>query len=84
MSRHRRSVEAQQRRYINRLVSTNSYKDYSKQENINILSPEQLECRLVEKFGDVRTGIHLQFAKGEVTSDPYGRGSLQRMIDNEE
>lgn len=84
MSRHRRSVEAQQRRYVNRLVSTSSYKDYDKQENINIYTSEQLEQRLVDKFGDVRTGIHLQFQRGEIISDSRGTGSLQRMIDDEE
>ena len=79
----RRSPDAQQRRYINRLVSLNSHRDNRIDESINILTPEQLESSLLDKFGAVRTGLHLQFTKGEVTADSRGNGSLQRNIEEE-
>lgn len=53
------------------------------QENINTLTPSNMERLLEAKFGDIRTGLHMQFEKGEITSDAYGRGSLQRMIEEE-
>ena len=79
----RRSNAARQRRYVNRLVSTNSYKDYGKQENVNTLTSEELEWRLIETFGDVRTGLHLQFERGEIIADSRGDGSLQQIRDEE-
>jgi len=79
----RRSPDAQQRRYINRLVSQCSYRDVGLDESINILTPSQLEDSLLDKFGAVRTGLHLQFTRGEVVSDSRGTGSLQQTIDEE-
>ena len=75
----RRSPEAQQRRYINRLVSQQSYRDIGLDESINILTPRQLENSLLDKFGAVRTGLHLQFTRGEITADSRGQGSLQQL-----
>ena len=79
----RRSPDALQRRYINHLVSRSSYRDVSLNESINLLTPRQLEDSLLDKFGAVRTGLHLQFTRGEVVSDSRGEGSLQQIIDEE-
>ena len=81
--RHRRSQDAIQRRYVNRLVSQCSHRDIRLDESINTLTPRQLEYSLIDKFGDVRTGLHLQFERGEVVSDSRGEGSLQQIQDEE-
>ena len=84
MSRNRRrSPEARQRRYINRIVSQNSHRDIGLDESINMLTESQLESCLIDKFGDVRTGLHLQFSRGEIISDSRGQGSLQQLQDEE-
>ena len=79
----RRSMDAMQRRYVNRLVSQYSYRDIGLDESINTLTPRQLEDSLIDKFGDVRIGLHLQFTRGEVTADSRGDGSLQQIQDEE-
>lgn len=77
--RERRTPEAIQRRFINSLVSRNTYRDTGIDESINTLTSEQIETTLIDKFGEVRTGLHLQFVKGEITADSRGRGSLQKI-----
>ena len=79
----RRSPEARQRRYINRLVSQCSHRDVGLDESINMLTPSQLEDSLIDKFGDVRTGLHFQFMRGEVTANSRGTGSLQKIYEEE-
>jgi len=76
---HRRSIDAIQRRYVNRLVSQCSHRDIGLDESINMLTHRQLENSLIDKFGDVRTGLHLQFTRGEVIANSRGEGSLQQM-----
>ncbi len=75
----RRRPEAIQRRFINKLVSRNTYRDVRLDESINTLTQRQIEDSLYDKFGEVRTGLYLQFTKGEVTSDSRGTGSLQKI-----
>lgn len=74
-------LSAIQTEYINRLVSRLSYRDTKLDESINLLTPHQLEQALIDKYGEIRTGICLTFERGEVTADPYGRGSLQRITE---
>ena len=84
MSRnHRRSADARQRRYVNRLISQCSHRDISLDESVNMLTVRQLENSLLDKFGELRTGLHLQFTRGEVISDSRGKGSLQQIQDDE-
>ena len=79
-----RSMASRQRRYINHLVSRNSYHDVDAGESINVLNPMDIERSIVKEFGSVRTGFHLQFERGEVTSDARGEGSLQSIQNDEE
>ena len=72
-------MNARQRRFINEVVSRNTYRDVRLDESINTLTWRQLENSLMDKFGSVRTGLHLQFTKGEITADSRGRGSLQQI-----
>jgi len=81
--RGRRGLTAQQRRYLNRVVSRDAYRDVRKAESINVHTRRELEAALVERFGVVVTPEILKYARGEVVSDAYGRGSLQ-MYDEEE
>ena len=76
-------MAAQQRRYLNRVVSRDAYRDARKAESINVHTEHELEAALVERFGVVVTPEILKYARGEVVSDAYGRGSLQ-MYDEEE
>ena len=84
MGRPRRdSIGSIQRRFINSIVSRNTHRDVRLDESVNTLTPRQLENSLLDRFGEVRTGLHLQFQKGEVTSDSRGTGSLQKIQDDE-
>ena len=81
--RGHRGLAAQQRRYLNRVVSRDAYRDKEKAESINVHTQRGLEALLVERFGVVVTPEMLKYARGEIVSDAYGRGSLQ-MYDEEE
>ena len=79
----RRSPDALQRRYVNRLISRYSHRDVKLDESVNMLTSRQLENSLLDKFGVVRTGLHLQFTRGEITANSRGEGSLQKIINEE-
>ena len=64
-------------------MSQNTYRDVRLDESINTLTQRQIEDSLYDKFGEVRTGLYLQFQKGEVTADSRGQGSLQQIQDEE-
>ena len=66
------------------MVSRDAYRDVRKAESINVYTPRELEAALVERFGVVVTPEILKYARGEVVSDAYGRGSLQLYDEEEE
>jgi len=75
--RGRRSLAAQQRRYLNRVISRDAYRDSWMGESVNVYTAEQLLARLVGEFGVAVVPDVLKHERGEVVSDAYGRGSLQ-------
>lgn len=80
-----RSPASQQRRYISRIISKQAYRDTRLAESINTLTTNQIETILLDKYGSIRTGLHLQLAQGVVTSDARGEGAFQVFDeDNEE
>jgi len=79
--RGHRSGEAEQRRYVNRLISKAAYRDLKKAESINVLTPDQINQQLHEQYENVIIYEHLQLERGLVLSDPRGEGELQRHIE---
>ena len=82
--RGKRSIDRQQRRYVNHLVRSSSHEDLLMKEAINVLTPEEIGEALNTKFKYVYTGATKLFERGEVLSNPRGEGSLQRKIDDED
>lgn len=79
--RGRRSGEAEQRRYVNRLISKAAYRDQGKAESINTLTPQQINQRLHEQYENIVIHDYLQLDRGLVLSDPRGKGELQKHIE---
>jgi len=77
--RGRRSIHAQQRRYVNRLVSINAHRDRQRAESVNQLTPRQILHAVAERFGFADLNLTHLFTRGEVLSDDRGRGSLQQV-----
>jgi len=78
---HRRSNRAREKRLARRIVQDHAWQDLELGERINLLTSDQISI-LTEKRGDWRgRSVHIgrQFVRGEVISDPLGRGSLQRI-----
>ena len=82
--RGRRTLASIQRSHISRLISKNAYRDIKLAESINILTPYQIEADLITKYGRVATPYHLRIIRGEVLSDPRGKGSLQVFDEDDE
>ena len=76
---HRRGRKANQRREAARIVSRHAYKDPKLREAVNRLTPGLLAVKLQKKFGTFDTHVCDNYDRGEVLSDPYGRGTLQQM-----
>ena len=74
---HRRGKKANQRREAARIVSRHAYKDPELYEAVNRLTPGLLAAKLQKKFGTFDTHVCDSYDRGEVLSDPYGRGTLQ-------
>jgi len=81
--RGKRSLDRQQRRYVNHLVRSSSHEDLIMKEAINVLTPEEIQEALNTKFNYVHTASTQLFERGEILADPRGEGSLQRRIDDE-
>ena len=82
--RGHRSLASIQRSYISRLISKNAYRDLKLAESINTLTPAQIEATLIDTYGRVVTPHHLRIIRGEVLSDPRGKGSLQVFDEDDE
>jgi len=76
---HRRRRKANQRREAARIVSRHAYKDPELREAVNRLTPGLLAVKLQKKYGTFDTHVCDSYDKGEVLSDPYGRGTLQQV-----
>jgi hypothetical protein len=82
MSKHTRSLEAENRRLQGReakkIVQRFEFRDYELSESVNMLSPEKIAEFLGAVFPE---GITYNFAarydRGEVLTDSRGRGSIQ-------
>lgn len=76
---HRRGRKANQRLEAARIVSRHAYKDTILREAVNRLTPGLLAVKLQKKYGTFDAYICDSYDKGEVLSDPYGRGTLQQV-----
>jgi hypothetical protein len=76
---HRRGRKAHQRREAARIVSRHAYKDPKLREAVNRLTPGQIALNLQNMFGTFDAYVCDRYDRGEVLSDPYGRGTLQQM-----
>jgi hypothetical protein len=76
---HRRGKKTNQRREAARIVSKHAYKDPILREAVNRLTPGLLAVKLQKKYGTFDTHVCDNYDKGEVLSDPYGRGTLQQV-----
>jgi hypothetical protein len=76
---HRRGRKANQRREAARIVSRHAYEDPILHEAVNRLNPGLIAVKLQKKYGTFDAYICDNYDKGEVLSDPYGRGTLQQM-----
>lgn len=77
----RRSQRAREKRLARRIVQDHAWLDREVGERINILTSEQISI-LTQKRGDwLGRSVHVgqEYDKGEVLTDPLGRGSLQRV-----
>jgi hypothetical protein len=82
MSKHTRSLEAEerrlQRREARRIVQRFAFQDVKISETINMLTAEQLAAELAPMFPE---GVIYHFAaryeRGEVLTDSRGTGSIQ-------
>jgi len=75
----KRRSRINQRREASRIVSRHAYKDPELREAVNRLTPGLLAIKLQKKYGTFDTHICDNYDKGEVLSDPYGRGTLQQI-----
>lgn len=71
----KRSEYARQRKYVSRLVSKNSHRDYRKSESVNILTEADLYDALTEEFGVPHPAVIQSYNRGEIISDSRGQGS---------
>lgn len=76
--RGRRSQEAQQRRFVNSVVSRGAHKDLLLKESINVTGIADIYDALARRFGTVISSALTMFHKGEILVDGRGEGSLQR------
>ena len=77
--RHQRSNRALQRREASRIVSQHAIRDLQIKESINILGPAEIEIHLFDSLGAADPFVAMGYDMGEVLSDSYARGSLQRI-----
>ena len=75
----KRRSRINQRREASRIVSRHAYKDPILREAVNRLTPGLLAVKLQKKYGTFDAYICDNYDKGEVLSDPYGRGTLQQI-----
>ena len=72
------------RRETRGYVSRCAYRDYALGESVNRLGEDDLARFMGGRFGVVDQRISVfMFREGEVLSDPYGTGSLQRRDDDD-
>jgi hypothetical protein len=82
VSKHTRSVEAQerrlQRREARKIVQKFAFQDFLVAESINRLTPEQIADKMATLFPDgVVYNFAVRYERGEVLTDSRGRGSIQ-------
>ena len=77
--RGKRSSRAIQRREASRIVSQHAIRDLQIKESINILDPMKIEIHLFNRLGSADPVVAMGYDMGEVLSDSYARGSLQRI-----
>ena len=78
-AKQRISDRAKQRREANRIVSQHALRDLQIKESINLLMPEEIAYHLTNALGTYDPQVATSFERGEVLSDMYCRGSLQRL-----
>ena len=79
MTKHKRSDLSIQRRMAKRFVSANSFHDRQKQEDVNIKTSAQISEFLAAVIEcPVHQEVPGSFVRGEVLSNGYGTGTLQR------
>lgn len=74
---NRHSKEAQQRRFIKRLVLESAFSDRQRGETVNVLSPSDIAACAGQVF-KVFIPCAADYEKGEVLSDGRGAGTLQK------
>jgi len=74
-----RSDRASQRREAARIVSQHAVRDLQIKESINVLAPWEIAYHLTNSLGTYDPVIIASFDQGEVLSDMYRRGTLQRL-----
>jgi len=77
--RGKRSDRATQRREAARIVSQHALRDLQLKETINLLTPPEIAYELTNALGTYDPQVTASFEKGEVLSDMYCRGTLQRL-----
>ena len=78
-AKQRISDRAIQRREAARIVSQHALRDLQIKETINLLTPPELAYALTNALGTYDPEVAASFERGEVLSDMYCRGSLQRL-----
>ena len=78
-SKQRISDRDTQRREAARIVSQHALRDLQIKETINLLTPPELAYELTNALGTYDAQVAQSFERGEVLSDMYRRGSLQRL-----
>ena len=74
-----RSIKAEMRRFISRLLSKEAYRDLRRAESVNLLDRPDIAREVRTKFGTVDWALFEDILRGEVISDSRGQGSLQVM-----
>jgi hypothetical protein len=77
--RGKRSDYATQRREAARIVSQHALRDLQVKETINLLTPPELAYALSNVLGTYDPEVAASFERGEVLSNAYAEGSLQRL-----
>jgi len=77
--RGRRSDVEAQRREAARIVRQHAIRDLQIKESINILNCGEVAVKLERRFGTFDVDVINSYDRGEVLSDMYRRGTLQRL-----
>ena len=79
LARDKRSDRATQQREAARIVSQHALRDLQVKESINLLDSGEIAYYLTNSLGTYDPVVAASFDRGEVLSDMYRRGSLQRI-----